>query len=473
MFLFYFVILLFSPFFGYAQPTVQKQGDRLVSPFVHVYDKVALSVVRIDVSTTARRDQQTVQNPWEYFFGKPQQQQQQKQIEGMGSGVIIDREGHILTNNHVISGAEKISVKVNEDETYDAVVVGTDPDTDLAVIQLQLDGKQLPPEYVAELGDSDTLKPGDYAIAIGNPIGLERTINVGVISALGRHDFTVYGSQSPQFQNFIQTDAQINPGNSGGALADISGKVIGINDMYTAQFAGIGFAIPINLARNVMTQLIASGVVKRGFVGIRAEEEGITPEIKDAMELSSRDGVLIKEVVQGSPAEKAGLKHGDVIVSLDGDKVKNFNEFLFKIGDHAPGDTVQLQIIREKEQKALTLTLASRNDFLEAGAISNDSWLGIQVVELSSPAAQQFKLEKITSGVVVVKIDSDSPASKVNLRAGDVIVEIENKEIKDIQDFLDIRNDPDIKEKKYILIFRQRVYPNGHIEKGFVAVKSK
>jgi len=248
-----------------AEMPVIKSGDKLESPFVKVYEKVAPSVVRVNVKAEVSGNRQRILIPWQFL---PEKTPQKRRVEGMGSGVIVNREGYILTNNHVIAGSDEIEVKVNEDETYEAEVVGKDPETDLAVIKMKLDGKLLPADYVAELGDSDTIKPGDYAIAIGNPIELDRSITVGVVSALGRYNLRPVGARELRFKNFIQTDAQINPGNSGGALADINGTVIGINNIYSAEFAGIGFAIPINLARKVMNQLIANGEVTRGFVGI-------------------------------------------------------------------------------------------------------------------------------------------------------------------------------------------------------------
>ena len=471
------LLLTFSDAPVRAQLPVIKQDGEFESPFAHVYEKVAPSVVRIDIKLEKEKISRNTRSPWDQFFERSPQREFQRP-DPMGSGVIVDRDGHILTNNHVIAKASKITVKVNEYETYDAEVVGTDPESDIAVVKLKLDGKLLPPEYVAKLGDSDTLKPGDYAIAIGNPIGLERTINVGVVSALGRHGFEVMNSNSPKFQDFIQTDAQINPGNSGGALADINGMVIGINDMYTARYAGIGFAIPINLARNVMTQLISTGKVTRGFVGINADSEGITKEKQEAMNLPTKDGVLIVDVVPDYPADKAGLKRGDVIVTLNGKNVKNFQDFLFRIADYTPGDTVDLVIIRDGKIKDISLALADRSEYVAGiGApVNSVNWRGIHVVDIDNPAAQDFDLSNIDSGVVIVKIDEGSPASVANLRPGDVIIEIETEQVTDTNNFQKIKdnisNNPDTKDKT-ILIFKKRRSSNGHIETGFVAVKSK
>ncbi|MFC1608171.1 trypsin-like peptidase domain-containing protein [Candidatus Latescibacterota bacterium] len=463
------VILLFTFTGGavYGQLPVVRNGDSFESPFAAIYEKVSPAVVRIDVKSEV--SQQRSQNPWP-FFNNENQQQRQRPVEGMGSGVIIDREGHILTNNHVISGADQITVKINENESYDAEVIGTDPESDLAVIKLKLDGERLPGNYIAELGDSDTLQPGDYAIAIGNPIGLDRSISVGVISALGRHGFSVAGGRGPSFQNFIQTDAQINPGNSGGALVDINGKVIGINDMYTAQFAGIGFAIPVNLAKNVMTQLIASGEVKRGFVGIGPEV--ITDDIQEAMELPTKEGVLIGSVLENSPAKAAGIEHGDLIISLNGKKIRDFNDFLLRIGNHSPGDTVDLEVLHKKETKKVTLTLTDRTSFIATNANNSESWRGIHVTDINEATTEKYNLGGIDSGVVVLSIDENGPAAKVNLKEGDVIVEIEQTKISDIQDFARLKAKPEL-AKKAILIFKKRVSSNGQIQQGFVAVKNK
>jgi len=470
--MFFLLILFYTLATSVPSHAVLPAGNN--SPFTQIYEKVAPSVVLIEVESEAPKAQTAPFNPWERFFNIPipQQQQQQSPRQGMGSGVIIDRQGNIITNNHVIEDATKINVKISETEQYKATLVGKDPESDIAVIRLNLDGKLLPESYVAELGDSDTLKPGDYAIAIGNPIGLERTITVGVISAIGRHGLQVQGKDI-RFQNFIQTDAQINPGNSGGALVDINGKVIGINNIYVAQLAAIGFAVPINLAKSIAFKLVKDGKIKRGFVGIWSEKKGITKEIQEAMNLPSTDGVLIQEIEPGSPAEKAGLNHGDVIITLDGVKIKNFQDFLFKIAEHAPGDTVTLEILRNGTKQEMKLTLADSDDFMNvtAGYSSENAWRGINVADLNSQIAQQYNLDGIENGVVVVKIDKNSPAEDSNLAEGDVIIEIEGRSVKDVKDFNSIKND--VKNtKKPILIYRLRKTSNG-IMKGYVAVKSE
>jgi len=469
------ILILFLNAPGFAALPLPDNNE---SPFTLIYEKVAPAVVMIEVEGEAPSRQNRIINPWEQFFNNPipQQEFEQRPRQGMGSGVIIDREGHIITNNHVVSNAAKIIVRIDDKEEYKAKVVGRDPQSDLAVIQLELDGDLLPPERVAELGDSDTLKPGDYAIAIGNPVGLERTITVGVVSALGRHGLQVMGAESLQFQDFIQTDAQINPGNSGGALVDINGKVIGINNMYTARYAAIGFAIPINLARNVVDKLIEYGEVKRGFVGIQRpldESDKITKDIQETMGLPSTDGVLVSMIVQDSPAEKAGLEHGDVIISLDGVRVKDFNDFLLKIGNHSPGDTIKLGIIRDKKERTITLTLADRDNYQAVASVGGaHSWRGISVIDLDDQMAQQYELSGIESGVVIISIDEKSPAADTNLSEGDVVLEIDDKQVKNILDFERITNELKDSDKR-VLIYRARKISSGRIIKGYVTVKGE
>ncbi len=457
------------------------------SPFRKIYEKVAPAVVMIEVEgEVSARAQMRGNSPWERFFnipipeGEGEEEGMRRPVEGMGSGVIIDREGHIVTNNHVIENATKIKVKLDDEREYTAEIIGRDPQSDLAVIKLNLNGELLPSERVAELGDSDTLQPGDYAIAIGNPVGLERTITVGVVSAIGRHNITPANASQMKFQDFIQTDAQINPGNSGGALVDINGLVVGINNMYAARYAAIGFSIPINLAKGVVDRIIEFGVVKRGFVGIsdRDNNTRITKDIQEAMELPGTDGILLNDIVENSPAEEAGLEHGDVIVSLDGEQIKDFNDFLLKIGEHFPGDTVELGVIHDKQLKTVELTLGDRDEYQTASmsspALSGDghSWRGLNVINLSDEMAQQYDLEMMTSGVVVVHVDEDSFASESDIREGDVILEIEGKQINNTRDFDSIKEELSDSDKR-ILIYKARKLPNGSIRKGYVTVKGK
>lgn len=476
----FFVFLSAAPLLAQL-PVVKGPQGQIESPFAKVYEKVAPAVVKIDVETKVDQSPMQLDPFWRQFFNIPQQQQQQQKQQkqpGVGSGVIVDRDGRILTNNHVVKDATKIEVVLNDKERYDAEVVGTDPGTDLAVIKLKLNGKQLPANYVAEIGDSDQLRPGDYAVAIGNPLGLDRTVTVGVISALGRSGFSVQNGPQAVYQDFIQTDAQINPGNSGGALCDINGRVIGINDMYTAQYAGIGFAIPSNLAKSVMGKLIASGKVERGYLGIMGED--IDNEKQDALGLSSSDGVLISTVQDDSPAKGADLKVGDVIVALDGSKVKNYNDFRFKIAAKNPGDTAKLDLIRDGAKKTVTVKLGNRSSIETAGAQGGESkvageasWRGIHFGSLNR---EQNLPENIKKGVVVVQIDENSPAASSNLEEGDIITEIRIEKTK--QEIVNVKDVEALKEqyknsKRPMLIYRIQRLENGQTVSGYVTVKSE
>ncbi len=482
------VFLTFSaailPIESYAQLPVTINNGQMESPFAKVYQKVSPSVVLIDVKGEVEQRVSQRNMPWPWLV--PQQQMQNqggtRPYEGMGSGVIIDKEGHIITNNHVIESpdetvAEKIVVTLNNDEQYDAELVGRDPQTDLAVIKLDLNGDKLPANYIAELGDSDSLTPGDYAIAVGNPLGLERTITVGVISAIHRSNALMKprGADKLTYMDFIQTDAQINPGNSGGALADINGKIVGINNMYTATNAGIGFAIPINLAKKISSDLIKSGTVKRGFVGLGGND--ITADFQESMDLPSREGILVEEVRDGFPAEKAGLKHGDVITHVDGRKIKDYNDFLFRIADYKPGDEIKIRYIRNGKTKTVDLTLADRDDYIKTvsaggGTEGSTSWRGINVGNITDNLRGQYNLDDIDDGVVILGIEDGSPAEDTSLEVGDVIIEINNEPTDNIGDFNKLKEE--FKDsRKPILIYRLRKLPNGQVRRGYVAVKYK
>ncbi|MFC1512299.1 PDZ domain-containing protein, partial [Candidatus Latescibacterota bacterium] len=378
-----------------------------------------------------------------------------------------------------VENSTKISVRLDHVLVYDATIIGQDPLTDLAIIQLQLNDDTLPPERIAVLGDSDKLRPGDYTIAIGNPMGLERTITVGVISGIGRYGLPVQGTTGLVYQNFIQTDAQINPGNSGGALVNIDGEVIGINNMYAVQYAAIGFAIPINMAKKVATQLIETGAVKRGFVGIGGED--ITKETQNTMKLPNSQGILINRVTPGFPAAEAGIKSGDVITSLNGEPVMTYNDFLLRIGELMPGENVTLDIISDGSQKMVTITLADRDTYLNTAELDDfpseadtdipGSWRGINVVNLDNPLALHYNIQDVTEGVVIISIEQGSPAYEANLQEGEVIIEIDGQGVRDVGDFEKIKKQSEISNN--ILIYRMRRLSDGRLVRGYVAVSSE
>ncbi len=465
--IFVIAMLLFT---GQAQAALPIAGEegRPESPFARVFEKVSPAVVKIIIKGVVEVDSED--GPW----WLSQDSRRRRPYSGMGSGVVIDRDGHIITNNHVIvrpdgsSAADNILVTFSTNEEYDAEVVGRDPESDLAVIRLKLDGKQLPESKVAVLGDSDAIKPGDYAIAIGNPLGLERTITVGVVSATGRYSNIrpTRGGEQLQFRDFIQTDALINPGNSGGALCDIEGNIIGINDMYIAN-SGIGFAIPSNLAKRIAAQIMEHGMVKRGAVGIQISD--VSRDNQEAFDLPDRDGAFVLDVLPGTPAERAGIKTGDVIVSLNGERLENSNEFMLKVGDLPPGTMVELAVLQEGALKNLSLTLADRQETISIA--QSEQWRGIHVADISQSTSENFDISGIDDGVVVVDIDANSPAADTSLETGDVIVEVNGEPVGNVRDFVELRERYS-ESRKPMLIYRLRKQPNGRIGKGFVAVKS-
>lgn len=338
-----------------AQPTPSVPGEKAIpeNPFVQVAEQVTPSVVNISTVTSGKgRTPSELFRPFgndpsfrdffdHFFEGTPRRRQQ----SSLGSGVIIDKDGLILTNNHVIKDADEISVRFSNKQEAKGKVVGTDAKTDLAVIRVAT--KETLP--VARLGDSETLRVGEWAIAIGNPFGLDHTLTVGVISATGRSEVGITA-----YENFIQTDASINPGNSGGPLLNVRGEVIGINTAIVASGQGIGFAIPINLARKVMDDLVKKGRVTRGWLGIGIQP--LTPELSKSFNVSG-EGVLVSQVMPKSPAESAGIKVGDLILSIDGKPIKDPRGLQRIIGDTDIGKTLELTILREKEKRVVKVQI--------------------------------------------------------------------------------------------------------------------
>jgi len=326
--------------------------------FVEVAKNVQPSVVNITTEKTI------AMQPWNRFgqdffrgspfeeffrgFGSPPREEERvyKQRSG-GSGVIVDKEGYILTNNHVIEGADKVKVRLNDGREFTATVKGQDSRTDLAVLHMK--SKDLP---VATLGDSDKLEVGEWAIAIGSPFGLEHTVTVGVISAKGRSGFG-----TGTYEDFVQTDASINPGNSGGPLINIDGEVIGINAMIIQPGTGIGFAIPINMAKQILNDLIKTGKVVRPWLGISVQD--LTPELSENFKVKDKEGVLVDQVYQGTDAEKAGLASGDIIISVDDKPIKNVGELVKEIQKKKVGQKVKLSIIREGKPLTIEATTAA------------------------------------------------------------------------------------------------------------------
>jgi len=434
------------------------------SPFVAVAKRVGPTVVNITVdvrvasNSTNPMDQFFRDSPfWEFFhqdFGNPSPRGQQKDmhVPATGSGIIISREGYILTNNHVVANADKITVRTQNGKEYKATVVGKDPDTDVALIKVDHD---FAPDQVALVGNSDSLQVGDWAIAMGNPLGLDWTLTVGVISAKGRSNLAIQGG-GPSYQNFIQTDASINFGNSGGPLCDIHGEVIGMNSAINPSGQGIGFAIPINLAMNVVDQIRAHGSVVRGYLGILPRE--LTPDLRSALGMKSDDpGVFVERVDKGTPAEKGGLKAGDVITELNGKSVSDVNQFRMAVANEQPGSKINMQVLRNGKTEEVNATLGNRAEMAvnqgksgEENAPAKESWLGIKVEPITEQIARALNLDS-SSGVIITEVDPDGPANG-KLEERDVIVEIDRKPVNDIDDFHSISSS--LKDTKRAVLFR-------------------
>jgi len=439
-----FTALLFGLFFciDHDRANSLPKNDKLTSArslgqaFVEVAKKVQPAVVNVTTEKTI------TMRPWDRFgedffrgspfedffrgFGSPREREREykhKQRSG-GSGVIVDKEGYILTNNHVVEGVEKVKVKLNDGREFTATVKGQDSRTDLAVLHIK--AKDLP---VATLGDSDKLDVGEWAIAIGSPFGLEHTVTVGVISAKGRS-----GLGTGTYEDFIQTDASINPGNSGGPLINIDGEVIGINAMIIQPGTGIGFAIPINMAKQILSDLIKHGKYVRSWLGISAQD--LTPEMIEHFKVKEKEGVLVGQIYPGTGAEKAGLASGDIIKSVDDKPVKNVNELVREILKRKVGEKVKLNIVRDGKPMTLEVTTKAMPEKAElAKEKEEEGTLGAKVQELTPQLATQYRISGIRQGVVVISVEDGSLADEIGLQEGDVILEINRKKIENLKDF--------------------------------------
>jgi len=361
---------------------------------------------------------------WRRFFGGPIPRGPQRQ-RSLGSGFIIDRDGSILTNNHVVENAQKIMVRLADEQEYEAKVIGRDSKTDIAVIKIE-SKKTLP---AASFGDSDRLEVGEWVVAIGNPFGLDSTVTSGIVSAKGRHI-----GQGP-YDNFIQTDASINPGNSGGPLINLRGEVIGIN---TAIFSrtggniGIGFAIPINLVKELLPQLRGKGKVTRGYLGVLIQK--VTPEIAESLGMDRARGALVANVSKEGPADKAGVKVGDVIVEFDGTEVKDSSDLPLIVARTPVEKKVKLKVLRDKREVSLNAAVGELRDEEVVASVPEKGELGLTVQKLTPQIAESLGLDK-TEGVVVTAVEGGSSAEEGGIRRGDVIVEINRKPVRSVEDY--------------------------------------
>ncbi|MCK4486708.1 MAG: DegQ family serine endoprotease [Desulfobacterales bacterium] len=363
---------------------------------------------------------------FERFFGDiPRRDFKQRSL---GSGFFIDKEGYIVTNNHLIENADKIKVKLKNGKEYDAEIVGRDVKTDIALIKI----KSWRDFQAVKWGDSDALKVGEWVVAIGSPFGLEHTVTAGIVSAKGR----VIGSGP--YDDFIQTDASINPGNSGGPLINMKGEVIGINTAIVSRSGGnvgIGFAIPINLARGIIEQLKASGTVTRGWLGVSIQD--LTPDLAEYYGVKDGKGALIGEVFEGDPADKAGIKPKDVIIEVDGDKIDDSRDLSQKIAEIRVGDKITIKVVRSGKELTFRVDIAKRTEDKESLALKQpmeETVLGMTVSALTKELARRFNISE-TEGVVVVSVEQEGPADKADVQEGDLILEIDHKPIKTLDDY--------------------------------------
>jgi serine protease Do len=463
-----------SPFSVAPQGTTPLQPG-VIDSFAPVVEKVAPSVVTVFTTQTVSRTQAPFplsDDTLRQFFGGQLPQRQGKQtLQGLGSGVIVSPDGYILTAHHVVSGAEEIMVGLGTElRKYKAKKVGTDSGTDVAL--LKIDEKNLP---AITFADSNKARAGDIVLAVGNPFGLRQTVTMGIISATGRGGVGIV-----DYENFIQTDAAINMGNSGGALVDIKGQLLGIN---TAIFSkgggnqGVGFAIPANLARDVMQSLREKGRVVRGYIG--ASVQTLTPELAEAMKLKGEPtGALVGEVAPKTPSEKAGMKTGDVISEVNGKKISDARELRLMIGSMAPDSKAQIQVNREGQTKIFDVQLAEMPAGVTAEGGPEASpeesaqpekttvFGGVAVADITDDIRSALNLAKDVQGAVIAEVDADSPAGKAGLREGDVIQEVNKQPVKNAKDLVAVSKK--LKSNEKILI---RVYSQGR--SGYVALEPK
>jgi len=433
-------------------PAVAKTSDIPMVPanFSDLAEKVRPGVVNIQVVKTVKNagfgGPFPFRTPFGDFFGpfSDENPHRSPEQQGVGSGFVISSDGYILTNNHVIDDATQIRIKLSDGKEYDAKVVGRDPKTDLALLKAE-GASNLHP---LQLGDSDSLKVGNWVVAIGSPFGLEQTVTAGIVSAKGR----VIGSGP--YDNFIQTDASINPGNSGGPLLNTEGQVIGINTAIFSQSGGnvgIGFAIPVNMAKEIVPQLEEKGHVTRGWLGVGIQK--ITPELAKSFGLKDEKGALVSQVAKGGPADKSGIEAGDVIVEFDGKKVADMNDLPRVVASTPVGKTVPVKVLRGGNVVDREVKIAEMEQKEEVANVSTRKPLGMTVQNITPEIAKGLGL-KTETGVVVASVVPGSPAAKADIRSGDVIQQVNKKPVKDVEDFKQkIEN---TKDQETILLLIQR-----------------
>lgn len=410
-------------------PVVSKEAT---PGFSQVAKAVTPAVVNITASRGARgRDLREPRDPMEDFFGVPRRPHgpMEPRGGGMGSGVIVSPDGYIITNNHVVEGANELTVTLPDKREFKGKIIGTDPKTDLAVVKVN--AADLP---YATWGDSSKLQVGEYVLAVGNPFGLNSTVTLGIVSALGRGRMGI-----TQYEDFIQTDAAINPGNSGGALVNTAGELVGINTAILSQtggYQGVGFAVPAGMAKPVFESLVKTGKVVRGYLGVAIQD--LTPDLAKSFGLAKPKGVVVSDVTEDSPAERAGLKQGDVIVAYQGAPVEDASALQREVTRTPVGTKATLKIIRDGREMELTVTVGEQSErarVASADPSMENALAGLEVQSLNQQMARELGISGKASGVVVLGVEPGSLAERSGLAQGDVIREINRQPVKSVKDY--------------------------------------
>ncbi len=423
----HYALILLCALFGSSVPAALPviAGNDTMPSLAPMLDEVTPAVVNIATEgrTTIQQNQLYVDPYYRRYFNVPDQVQ--RKTQSLGSGVIVDAErGLVLTNNHVIENAVQITVTLRDGRQLQAELIGSDPETDVAVIRI-------PPENLTAVkpADSDVLRVGDYVVAIGNPFGLGQTVTSGIVSALGRSGLGIEA-----YEDFIQTDASINPGNSGGALVNLRGELIGINTAIFSQSGGsvgIGFAIPINLSLHVMEQIVSNGEVDRGFIGIATQD--LSPELAEALGVKNQGGAVVVNITQGSPAEQAGLQPGDVLVSINNENINGASDVRNRIGLLPVGTAITFEFYREGKRQKLSTKVSSRKEFTAKAAPENLRLQGIKFRDLDADSPYYGVVE----GIMVSEIDQGSLAWRSGMRQGDIITSINREPVATAEQFFD------------------------------------
>ena len=427
-----------------AAPAAPLVVDGMRTSYADVVEKTSPAVVRIEAAHKEKAKPAQFPGGDDFFrqFQNPQQPQRPQIERGLGSGVIVDANGTILTNYHVVEGADKITVAMSDNTTYEAKVVGTDQPSDLAVIKVE--ATNLP---FLTLGNSDSVRVGDIVLAIGNPLGIGQTVTAGIISAKGRRT----GLSDGSFEDFLQTDAPINRGNSGGALVNLNSELVGINSQILSPGGasggniGIAFSIPSNMAKSVMDQLVKDGKVRRGMLGIGIQN--ITDDTAKALELKDKNGILVSSVATGSSAEKAGIKRGDIITAINGEKLEDSNVLRNKVAGTLPGNEIKITVVRDGKEIELTATLDEfkprdskrsgtdpEGDESKPVPQNQSGKLGLSLEPVTPQSAKQLGLESASEGLVVTDVDQTGPSAEAGISRGDVILEVNKKPVTSIAD---------------------------------------